>query len=57
MTKMYVDQSLLTRWKETLDAFIERTSGGAGIVGNGTQAFSPNTTSNIMLSNARPASP
>jgi carboxypeptidase C (cathepsin A) len=24
---MYVDQSLLPQWKETLDAFIERTSG------------------------------
>lgn len=24
---MYVEQSLLTQWKETLDAFIERTSG------------------------------
>ena len=23
---MYVEQSLLTQWKETLDAFIERTS-------------------------------
>jgi len=26
---MYVDQSLLPQWKETLDAFILRTSGHA----------------------------
>jgi carboxypeptidase C (cathepsin A) len=26
---MYVEQTLLPRWKQTLDAFIERTSGGA----------------------------
>jgi len=24
---MYVEQSLLPQWKDTLDAFIERTSG------------------------------
>lgn len=46
--------------RTTPGAFIERTSmsgGAAGIEGNGPQAFSPNTNSNIMLSNARPASP